>query len=148
MTVIDEVISEVPSSEMMAGPLKLTALIKLEEQDRALDYAEKLAKSDLSKQAQGLNRVAWAIVDPDAGIKPSAKLIEFAVETARSADEKANAKDAAIADTLAKAYFDSGNTAKAVETQERAVRLAKGSPYESALGEMKERLDKYKKAAK
>ena len=128
--------------------MKLTALIKLDEQEKALDYAKKLAKSDLGKQAQGLNGLAWAIVDPDAGIKPSSKLIEFAVETARRADELAEAKDAGIADTLAKAYFDSGDVAKAVETQERAVRLAKGSKYEPAIGEFTDRLEKYKKKAK
>ena len=120
VAVVDEIISEVPETESMYGPVKLTALIKLDEQDKALDYAKKLAKSDLSKQAEGLNGLAWAIVDPDAGIKPSSKLIEFAVETARRADELAEGKDAGIADTLAKAYFDSGEVAKAVETQERA----------------------------
>jgi thiol-disulfide isomerase/thioredoxin len=148
VTVVDEVISEVPSAEMMVGPMKLTALIKLNEQDKALEYAKKLGKSDLSKQAQGLNGLAWAIVAPDAGIKPSAKLIEFALETARRADEMAEAKDAGIADTLAKAYFDSGDAAKAVESQERAVRLAKGSSFEDQIGELKDRLEKYKKAVK
>ena len=74
--------------------MKLTALIKLDEQDKALEYAKKLSKSELSKQAEGLNGLAWAIIDPDAGIKPSAKLIEFAVETARRADEMAEGKDA------------------------------------------------------
>ena len=113
-----------------------------------LDYAKKLGKSDLGKQAQGLNALAWTIVDPDAGIKPSPKLIEFAVETAKHADEMAETKDPAIADTLAKAYFDSGNVAKAVETQERAIRLAKGLQYEPMLDELKDRLEKYKKAVK
>jgi thiol-disulfide isomerase/thioredoxin len=146
--VIDEVVGVVPSMEMMYGPMKLTALIKLDAQDKALEYAEKLAKSDLSEQAEGLNGLAWAILDPDAGIKPNAKLIAFATETARRADEKAAGKDAAIAETLAKGYFDSGNAAKAVETQERAVRVAKGTPYERLIDEMRDRLEKYKKAVK
>ena len=148
VAVLDEVFSEVPAAEMMFGPMKLTALIKLDEQDKALEYARTLSKSELSKNAQGLNGLAWAIVDPDAGIKPSSKLVEFAVETARHADELAETKDAAIADTLAKAYFDSGDVAKAIETQERAVRLAKGSQYERLIDELKDRLEKYKKAAK
>ncbi len=148
VTVVDEVISEVPSVELMVGPMKLTALIKLDEQDKALEYAKKLGKSDLGKQAQGLNGLAWAIVDPNAGIKPSAKLIEFAVETARHADEMAESKDAGIADTLAKAYFDSGDAAKAVESQERAVRLAKGTAFENQIDDLKDRLEKYKKAVK
>ncbi len=148
VTVIDEVLSEVPAMAAMVGPMKLTALIKLDEQDKALEFARELGKSDLSKQANGLNALAWAIVDPDAGIKPSAKLIEFAVETAGRADEKAESKDPAIADTLAKAYFDAGQKAKAVETQERAIRLLKGSPFEAQIDEFKERLEKYKGAVK
>jgi thiol-disulfide isomerase/thioredoxin len=147
VAVVEEIVGEVPALEAQLGSAKLTALIKLDQQDKALEYAQKLGKSALSESAQGLNMLAWSIVDPDAGIKPSPKLIEFAVETARRADEMADAKDAGVADTLAKAYFDSGNAAKALENQERAVRLAKGSPYEAQIDEMKERLVKYKKAA-
>jgi thiol-disulfide isomerase/thioredoxin len=145
---IDEVIAEVPSAEMNLGPRKLSALIKIDEQDKALEYAKRLFKSELNKQTDGLNGLAWAIIDPEAGLKPSSKLIELAVEIARGADLLAREKDGAIADTLAKAYFDSGNVAKAIETQERAVRLAKGSSDDAAIGEFKERLEKYKKGAK
>jgi hypothetical protein len=148
VAVIDEIISEDLSAELMHGPTKLTALIKLDQQERALDYAKKLAKSDLSKQAQSLNDLAWAIIDPDAGIKPSSKLIEFAVEIARRADDMAASKDASIADTLAKAYFDSSDVAKAIETQERAVRLASASQDERFIDDLKDRLEKYKRAAK
>ena len=118
---VEEVISEDPAEQLTRWLIyKLTALIKLDEQEKALDYSRQLAKSDLGKSAQGLNGLAWTIVDPDAGIKPSQKLIEFAVETARRADELAGGKDAEIADTLAKAFFDNHEVAKAVETQERA----------------------------
>ncbi len=146
---IDEIVAAMPGLEANFGVVgrKLTALIKLDEQDKALEYAQKLSKSALSKTAEGLNGLAWAIVDPDAGIKPNAKLVEFAVETARRADEMAKEKDAGIADTLAKAYFDSGDVSKAVENQERAVRLAKGSQYEAQIDQLKDRLEKYKKAA-
>jgi thiol-disulfide isomerase/thioredoxin len=145
---IDEAAVDVPESIAKFGPMKLNALIKLEEHDKALEYAKTLAKSALGNDAQGLNEIAWTIVDPDAGIKPSAKLNEFALETARRADEKAAGKDAGIADTLAKAYFDSGNAAKAVETQERAIKLAKGTALEAQIDDLKDRLEKYKRAAK
>ena len=147
VTVVDEIVSEVPSAELMVGPMKLTALIKLDEQEKALEYAKKLSKSELSKKAEDLNGLAWAIIDPDSGLKPSAKLIDFAVAIARQADEMADEKDGVIADTLGKAYFDSGDAKKAVETQERAVRLAKEAGEKDEQG-MKDRLEKYKKAAK
>ena len=65
----------------------------------------------------------------------------------RKADELAQGKDGAIADTLAKAYFDSGDATKALETQERAVRLMKESGQGEDQG-VKDRLEQYKKAAK
>jgi len=150
VAIVDELVAATPSRELdfeNVSGRKLAALIKLDEQDKALEYARKLSKSDLGKSAEGLNELAWGIVDPDAGLKPSAKLVQFAVETARRADLMAESKDAGIADTLAKAYFDSGDVAKAVDNQERAVRLAKGSQYEAQIGELKDRLEKYKKAA-
>jgi tetratricopeptide (TPR) repeat protein len=143
----DEIIEVNPKMEVFVGPMKLAALIKLDEQDKALEYGKRLLASDLSKEAQGLNSLAWTIVDPDAKTKPSSKLIQLAVESAKKADELAKEKDAAIADTLAKAYFDSGEISKAVETQERAVKLSKGTPYEQDSG-MKDRLEQYKKAVK
>ena len=69
MAAIDEIVNEVPSAELMFGPSKLTALIKLDDQDKALEYAQKLSKTELSKDSQGLNGLAWAIVDPDAEIE-------------------------------------------------------------------------------
>jgi thiol-disulfide isomerase/thioredoxin len=148
LAVTDEIISEDSEAEVLVGPMKLTTLIKLDEQIQALEYAKKLAKSDLGNESQGLNTLAWAIVDPDSGIKPSAKLIEFAVEAAQRADTMANKKDAAIAGTLAESYYGSGNIAKAIETGERAVQLAQESQSTRLLEDCKERLEKYKKHAK
>jgi hypothetical protein len=70
----------------------------------------------------------------------------MAVDSAKKADTLVKEKDAGIADTLAKAYFDTGKVAKAIETQERAVRLAKGTDFEQK-EELAERLEQYKKAA-
>jgi len=144
---IDAIVEQRPELEAMYGPMKVTAYIKLGDEEKALAYAKQLSKSDLSKNAQGLNGLAWAIVDPAAAIKPGTKLLQLAVETAQRADKLALEKDPAIADTLAKTYFDSGDVPKAVETQERAVRLAKGTAWEKNK-DMTDRLEQYKKAAK
>jgi len=146
LTSIDKILELRPDLESAYGPMKVTAHIKLGDEDEALGLARRLSTA-LSKSAQGLNGVAWAIVDPEAGIKPGRKLLEFAVETAQRADKLAEEKDPAIADTLGKAYFDSGDVPKAVETQERAVRLAKGTPFEQNK-DITDRLEQYKKAAK
>ncbi len=146
LAAIDEIVSVRPEIEMRLGAMKLMALLKLDRQDKALELAKRLRKSELGGQAEGLNLIAWTIVDPDSGSKPNAELVKFALELARKADEMADRKNGAIADTLAKAYFDSGDVAKAVETQERAVRLIKESG-ETVDQDMKDRLEKYKKAA-
>jgi tetratricopeptide (TPR) repeat protein len=140
----DAAIEFKPMFERFVAPMKFAAFIKLDEQDKAIEYGKKLLASDLGKEAQGLNAIAWAVVDPESKVKPNAKLLELAVDAAKKADELVKEKDPAIADTLAKTYFDSGEVAKAIETQERAVRLGKNTPIAK---ELAERLEQYKKAA-
>jgi thiol-disulfide isomerase/thioredoxin len=147
LTVIDKLVAENPALEPQLGLIKLPALIKINEQDKALDLAKTIERSAIGKTADDLNALAWAIVDPDAGLKPNGKLVQFALEMARRADEKSEGKNAMIADTLAKAYFDSADTAKALETQERAIRLSKESGAPISKGRQ-DRLEQYKKAAK
>src|SRR5262249_7396885 len=111
---------------------------------KAQDYGKRLVETVFKDSADGLNNLAWMIVDPDAA-KPDAKMIQVALQAALRADELSKGKNAAVADTLAKAYFDSGDAAKALKTQERALELAKGTPLEKDPS-LKERLEMYKKA--
>jgi thiol-disulfide isomerase/thioredoxin len=143
---IDDIVAQRPDLELRLGSMKLQLLLKLDQQDRALELAKKLEKSQMGEQPDGLNFLAWAIVDPDLTIKPNAELIKLALELAKKADEKSGRKNGAIADTLAKAYFDSGDAAKAFETEERAIRLVKESGEAVDKG-MQERLEQFKKAA-
>jgi thiol-disulfide isomerase/thioredoxin len=147
LTVLDEVIAEVPQMEMGLGRKKFGALVKLGEIDKALEYGTHLTQKLFGENAQAYNALAWEVVDPAVKTKHDPKVLKFALETAQRGDEIAKQKDAAIADTLAKAYFDSGQKAKALETQERAVKLAKGTQFETDKG-MTERLEEYRKAAK
>jgi len=143
---IDDIVGQRPELELRLAPMKLQGLLKLDQQGQALELAKKLAKSAIGQDVEGLNMIAWAIVDPELAIKPKADLVKLALELAKKADEKSDKKNGAIADTLAKVYFDSGDAAKAVETEERAIRLMKesGSPVDPS---MKERLEQFKKAA-
>jgi len=90
--------------------------------------------------------VAMLSIGPEANGKPDAKLVKVALAAALRADELSKGKKHAIADTLAKAYFLNGDAAKAVEAQERAIKLAKGTRLENNEG-MQKRLEEYKKAA-
>jgi hypothetical protein len=92
-----------------------------------------------------LNGIAWVLVDPERP-KPSADAAKFSLEVAQKADELAKQMDPAIADTLGRAYFVNGNVTKALDTQERAVKLSKGTQFEQDKT-ITDRLEQYRKAA-
>jgi thiol-disulfide isomerase/thioredoxin len=147
LEVIDKAVAEDPAMEQNFAMMKLRLLTgKGGNPEKAAAYIGRLTDDVFKDNAQALNFVAWSVVDPDAQAKPDKKLVELALKAARRADELAQGKDGAIADTLAKAYFDSGDTAKALETQERAAALVKGTPQEKDPG-IQKRLEEYRKAA-
>jgi len=145
LAVIDEAIKDDAEMENQLGLLKLRTLVTIGDTDKTLEYGNKLVGGALKEQPQGLNGVAWFLVEKP-GDKPNPKLMKFALEVAQKADKLAEGKDAAIADTLAKAYYENGDATKALENQERAMKLAKGTPLEKDQ-DMLDRLDLYKKKA-
>jgi hypothetical protein len=76
------------------------------------------------KDAQGLNAVAWGMVDPAAPAENPD--LDLALRAAEAADQIAGHSDAAILDTLARVHFVRGDVAKAIELQTKAVDLAEG----------------------
>src|SRR5262249_28513278 len=125
---------------------KFVLLAKGGDAEKTTEAATRLIEGACQDTAQGLNHVAWTIVEKP-GEKPDQKLMQVARKAARRADELSKGEDASIADTLAKAYFETGDAAKALEHQERAVRLAVGTALEKDR-DMKDRLEQYRKAAK
>jgi thiol-disulfide isomerase/thioredoxin len=146
LTVLDEAIKDDASMEEVFAGLKFQTLIKSGDTGAAADYGTKLIEGQYKDNQEGLNQLAWTLVEKP-GDKPDPKLMKFALKAAERADKLAEGKSGAIADTLAKAQFENGDAAKAVETQERALKLAKGTPLEKDAS-MAERLEQYKKAAK
>jgi len=142
--VLDEAFAQSPSLEPMLGAEKFKALLAAGESKDALAYGDKIYEKT-KDNSNGLNNLAWAVVDPDNKKKPTADLVKFALKAAERADEIDDGKNPAVADTLAKAQFDSGDAAKAYETQKRAMKLAEGTPLVDQ--GMRERLEQYKKAA-
>ena len=93
-------------------------------------FAERQTRKDLAQlekkadkwfpAAKDLNAYAWALL--------TCKPVHFrnppkALELAKKAVEESDGDDAAILDTLGLAYFRTGDTAKAIETQRKAVAL-------------------------
>jgi len=145
VAIIDKAITDEPKFEPELASIKFAALAgKDGDPEKALDYGKQLMEGIYKENAQRLNMLAWTIVDPDAPKKANENLLKLALAAAQRADELTKSGNGAIADTLAKCYFDTGDPAKAVENQERALKQAKGLPPEE-IKKMEERLEQYKK---
>ena len=113
---------------------------------KALLYGEERIAGPYKDDAIALHEIAWSLVAP-LDETPDPALVRFGLKAAFRADSVAEGKDAAIADTLARAYFESGDLPKAIATQERAVKL--GDAIEGAdVSELRENLERYREAAK
>jgi thiol-disulfide isomerase/thioredoxin len=142
LEVLDKAIADDPALERQVGPTKFEMMLKTGASGSS-EYGRKLVDGPLKDQAMPLNNLAWSIVDPDNGLETSRRDVKLALQAAERANELTNGDNYAILDTLAKCCFDSGNPARALELQEKAVRRA---PQEDP--EMKARLEQYRKAAK
>jgi thiol-disulfide isomerase/thioredoxin len=103
---------------------------------KAYGLAHELAESNWD-DAQMLNMIAWTIVD-DKRVKH--RNFDFALKAALRANELTEDKDPAILDTVARAYYESGNLHKAIKWQTKAVESSAGTPYEE---DLKKALMKY-----
>jgi tetratricopeptide (TPR) repeat protein len=145
LAVVEQAIAEEPALEAVLGPGKYRLLAhQMKDSAKALAYGSRLVEGPLKDNPAALNQLAWIIVAPEAP-KADPAAVKLALKAAQRADELAQGKDPGIADTLAKAHFDAGDPAKALEAQERVMRLGKGTPIENDPG-VKARLEQYRKA--
>ena len=109
----------------------LRAIGKLDEaRPLAADYLERLrsAAEKPEADADALGRYAWELLTAEpADLRDPAAALPFA----QKAVEKSGGNDPAPLQALAKAWFDTGSVANAVETQQKAVSLL--PPGESGL---------------
>ncbi len=143
LTHADELIAAVPTMEVYVGPMRYTALLGLEKLEDASAYGRKFLAGAGKDNAQALNALAWMVVDPEA--KRAKPDLELALAAATRANELAEGKDPGVLDTLARVHFAKGDVKKAIELQEKAVELAKGTGWEQ---ELARRLEEYRGAAK
>lgn len=118
--------------ELLVGAKKDTAA--------AYKLAAELADGPMKDDATGLNTIAWTILDED-GVEN--RDLDMALKLAQRAVELSKGESGMILDTLGRAYFEKGDFAKAVETQEKAVKHAEDDDTKDQLLEA---LAKYKKA--
>ena len=128
--ILDREFAATPDLEMQMGTLKFISLRRAGEVSKALAYGTHLVDAVYKDDAEALNSFAWGIVDPRFLAITTPELAQLGLKAAKKADALSLQKDAAIADTLAAAYFATGDAANALKTEERAVALAKGTAME------------------
>ena len=104
---------------------------------------ELLANKAVAGSGQLCNQIAWTVVDPEGEVKnPN---VDFALAFAAKGDELTQHKNAPIIDTLARCYWLKGDKAKAIELQEKAVKLCE---TDEDFADMKDELAKNLKTYK
>jgi len=142
LKIVDEAIKDDASVEESLGLQKFTLLCDSGQNDKAAEYGRKLIAGPLKDDADLLNELAWSVVDPKTAQdkKPDPKLARVALAAATKAVDLTGGKDAAVLDTLANAHFVAGEVKKAIEVQEKALKL---QPDDDGLTE---HMDMFKKA--
>ena len=121
--------------------------VNLGQLDMAYEFAKDVFAGPLKDSEQDLNTIAWTILT-----EPSIKNrdLDLAMAMATRAVEITQGKDGPILDTLARAHWEKGDGAKAVETATRAVVAAKADPRlpAAAVEEIVQALETYKAGRK
>jgi len=107
--------------------------------------AKKLGESILTgaaKDANVLNEFAWKLLTEDGIAKRD---MDLAMKAAKAAYDACEGKEAAIVDTYARAFFDTGKTDEAIKLQKKALELCNDDNLKS---ELEETLKRYEKKAK
>ncbi|MGQ9657588.1 MAG: TlpA family protein disulfide reductase [Fimbriimonadales bacterium] len=141
----------IPKYTEYALELKLNrfdTLLRVDEK-QAYIYAIQLAQNEFKDNAMVLNMIAWSIVDDKGTPTLQSPYYQAAIAIARRAAELTQEQDASILDTLAYAYFKSGDVENALKYQKKAVDLAEKDPDMPAKmkKELRERYEKFQKAA-
>jgi tetratricopeptide (TPR) repeat protein len=141
LAIIEEALASEPALEANFGLEKYFLLLEGGRRADASAYGRRLVADVYAKDAPRLNMLAWTIVDPEGRYENGD--LALAVVAAERAVELQKGEDAATLDTLALALFKTGKFARAVQLQEKAVKLAEGGPLAE---ELARRLEEFRKA--
>ncbi len=146
LSVLDEMIADKEVSEdekFMAGFFQFR-IYALEKHDgaKACPIAEKLSERR-KDDPELLNFLAWTIIDEQ---KLKNRDLNVALAIAKQAAEASDHENAAVLDTLARAYFEKGDLDKAVEIQTQAVEKSKNDPLltDEVKSQVQATMEKYK----
>jgi len=140
LAVIDRAIQDHPEFEDVLGYQKYLFMFQAGNK-AASAYGNALVDGARSKDADALNHVSWMNIDPDSKVDDSRRDYQLALKAAIRANDLTKGENGAILDTLALAYFHTGEPSKALEAQEKAIKL---------IGDddpgLRDRLKRYRKA--
>jgi thiol-disulfide isomerase/thioredoxin len=120
-------------------------MLHAERFDQASTLGTKLVEEAIAySDPQGLNEVAWTIVDPQQPWKT--RDVKLARRAAEKAVELTKSTDGAILDTLARVIFIEGDVPKAIELQKKAIAAAEASGDEKMAAPLENALDEYEAA--
>ena len=143
---LDDVEAQKPDTKTQLEPTRLMVLWQAND-PKLLECAKALAADPKTSPAT-LNQIAWSLIDPEmkGGATPQP---EAALVLSKRAAEATDMKDPSILDTYAWALYKTGDKKAALETQTKAVDLAKADKETdaAALKEMETRLATYKAEA-
>lgn len=125
----------------LAGMKFQVLVLQKKDYDAAYAFAASAVEGELKDNAQALNEIAWTILDT-AGIEK--RDFDLALKIAERADELTGHANPPILDTLARAHFEKGDTAKAIEIETLALEKSGDDPTKKIITDT---LEKYRKAA-
>ncbi len=147
LKLLDDAIADEPALEETIGMTRYMILVQTGDQEKITATAEKLIGT-YSDNGMALNAIAWPLIDPDRkGGKANQAQLKLALQAATQANEITKGENPAILDTYATALYSSGEKARALTVQEKAVKLGEGQLPPAQLSEMSDRLEKYRKEA-
>jgi hypothetical protein len=129
---------------------KFAALCLGGEVEQGLEVGKKLVKNKWD-DAGALNELCWNVIDPDLSKEPDPRVAQLALKAAQRAVELTKTEDLNVLDTLAEALFRTGDVDGAISTEQKVIELAQAKVKDSAspaLNSFRERLERYRKAAK
>lgn len=126
VAILDELLEKKPGDTSLLWTKFRALITKADDPDGGYAVGEELLKASWD-DAPMLNQVAWTVVDDEAVVRRD---LDFAMKSARRANELTESEDPAILDTLARVHHDQGDLEKAIDWQRKAA----GRAREDAMG--------------
>lgn len=135
-------LSQVKRQMLSARQMQDYLMAAFQGEKEKADGLTKQTLEGLKGQAEQLNQLAWLLLTEE---QIQYRDLKFALEVAKAAFDASKGQDASIIDTYARALFDNGKPAEAIEYQKKAVAAAAD---ESVRQQLEETLKDYQAKAK